>query len=160
MTLSRHHTLLSSVLFAALATLAGCGGEDGDDMMGPGLGTGSMSMTLDGQAWTAVAANVDNSNGIIVTAASNASGVAMGFAFLDNGPGTYTIGPGQVTNANHSTQGGNLWLASGSQGSGTLVVTTLTSTRVAGTFAFEMVAFAQETPPTRSITNGVFDIEF
>ena len=69
------------------------------------------------------------------------------------------IAANSPTNATYS-EGGNGWAATSAGGSGTITVTTLNAERVAGTFTFQVNAVGQHMPATRSITNGVFDIEF
>ena len=117
-----------------------------------------MSALVDGQAWTAVGALAVNSSGIVAIAGGEVSGAIISFAFLGSAPGSYTIGPNEPSNVGTYTTGFDNWQANPFLGSGTIVVTSLTADRIAGTFAFVGVSVAGATPMTRSITNGVFDV--
>ena len=163
---SMNHPVLP-VLILVLFLVAGCGGDD-DNPADPGGGNGGgtngvkMSATVDGSAWQAVTAYALNNGGIVAVGSSNENGeTGIGFGFQDNGTGTYTIGPGLIPNANITSLGGTSWSASSSNGSGTIVVTTLTADRIAGTFEFiaERITGTGE-PATRTVTNGTFDLEF
>ena len=58
-------------------------------------------------------------------------------------------------------QGGAAWAANPSGGSGTITVTALTSTRVAGTFQFTGAAVSGTgASATRQVTSGKFDLSF
>jgi len=139
-----------------LAALAACGGDD--DPTGPVLTQGPLSARVDGATWTAATAFATNSGGFVAVGASNLAGEAIGFALQGSTTGTYTIGPSIPTNAN-LTIGTNVWSAGPADGSGSIVITTLNATRVAGTFAFEVVS-GTGSPAMRSITQGTFDIDF
>jgi len=149
---------LCALLLASLGALLACGG---DSPAGPGnvLGNGPVTALVDGVAWTAVAAVATNGGGFIAVGASAAGGEGLGFAVQGTTTGTYNIGGTSPTNANYSI-GGSSWVAGGMTGSGSIVITTLTSTRVAGTFAFEAVSLTGGLPATKSVTQGMFDVTF
>lgn len=163
---SRYHYLLP-VLILVLTLAAGCGGDD-DNPTSPGGGNGGgtggvkMSATVDGTAWQAFTATAINNSGVIAIGSSNASGeIGIGFGFQDAGPGTYTIGPGQIATANVISLDGTGWVANDARGSGSIVVTTLTADRIAGTFEFTaMRTVGTGNPATRVVTDGSFDLEF
>lgn len=155
MPLRRRSSLQSILTALLLGTLVACGG---DSPAGPDLGTGPLSAKVDGAAWTAAAAFATNSGGFVAVGASNLAGEGIGFALQGSTTGTYTIGPSIPTNAN-LTIGSNVWTAGPGTGSGSVVIATLNSTHVAGTFTFEVVS-ATGTPATRSVTEGSFDISF
>ena len=67
------------------------------------------------------------------------------------------MGPSLANNATFN-EGALNWTAINTQGSGTITVTTLTADRVVGTFTFEVAAVGTQTPATRSLTNGTFDL--
>jgi len=149
--------LLRSILATlSLAAVVACGGDD--DPSGPVLTQGPLSARVDGATWTAATAFATNTGGFVAVGASNLAGEAIGFALQGATTGTYAVGPSIPTNFS-LTIGTNVWAAGPATGSGAVVITTLNATRVAGTFAFEVVS-GTRTPATRSITEGAFDIEF
>ena len=134
-----------------------------DDPAGPGGGDGDLSATIDGDDWTAdLAAVATRTNNVIGIGAGDSHGDrSIGIGFIDAGTGTYAISATNATNA-LLIEGQKSWAASaGVGGSGSLVITTLTATRVAGTFSFNVVPNANSgATGNRTITNGEFDIEF
>ena len=65
-------------------------------------------------------------------------------------------GPGGLGDNNLNT-----WSASSAQGSGSIVVTTLTPTRVVGTFSFVLQPdVATGASGTRTVTEGRFDLTY
>jgi hypothetical protein len=156
--MSRTLAVMSLLLF-----VAGCGGSD--NPAGPndpaGGGSGPMSARIDGAQWNAqMAFAVGSASGsVIAVSGADITGRAVGVAWLDEGLGTYTIGP--TTPANGVlNEGTGSWTTTG-QGSGTIVVTTRTPTRVAGTFTLTVGAIPNTTATgTRNITNGVFNVAF
>jgi len=155
-------------LAVAIALLSACGGggdpvsPDPSPGPGPGPTNGSMTARIDGNSWSALsiqAISTASSSNIISIGAANLQ-AAFGFAWIDNGPGTYTIGQAVGFNATLTVSAAN-YTAAGSLGSGTLTVTTRTAERVAGTFSFTMVPSAGSSGTgTRNVTNGVFDVRF
>lgn len=137
----------------------GTGGTGGGG--GSGGSTITMTATVDGQPWTAVSINAFDQSGIIVVGSSNVGGtIGIGFGFSSTGPGTYDVGLNEITNFNVTGLSGSSWGASGVRGSGTLTITTVTATRLVGTFEFTAPLVVGTGPPaTRVVTNGVFDLE-
>lgn len=137
-----------------LLAAAGCGS---DSPAGPGSGDGDLSARIDGQQWMATQVFAQASQGAIAVSGGRGQEV-LSFAWIDEGTGTYTIGSAVGTNGNFTTPNAG-WLAVTTLGSGSIVVTTRTADRVAGTFSFTLVP-AQGTQATgeRVITNGVFDV--
>ena len=120
-----------------------------------------MSAMVDGVQWTATVAFATTTGGIVAVGGSTAAGDGIGFAFQGATTGTYTLGAATVHTANYTDSGAaNVWAAGGPVGSGSIVVTTLTASRVAGTFSFQVVSSTGGTPATRSITQGSFDVAF
>ena len=136
-------------------TLVACGGKDST---GPQVTTGPLSAKVDGAAWTATIAFATNTGGFIAVGASNMATESIGFALQGTTTGTYSFGASIPTTAT-LTVGSDVWGAGGGIGSGSIVITALDGTHVAGTFAFEGVS-TTGTPATRSITEGTFDIDF
>jgi hypothetical protein len=158
-------------LLALLLLLAACGGssagpDDGGGGGGGGAGTNRLTATIDGQAFVAsqVQANpVSTVPGSLAfqgtqVVGSVARSMAIYLAFIP-GPGTYPLGMNIGT-----SPGGTVTVVSGTNGfttplsgaAGTITITTLTSTRVAGTFSY--VATATLGTATTTVTNGVFDV--
>jgi hypothetical protein len=148
-----------------IAFAAGCGS---DSPAGPGgaggPANGSLTAQIDGTAWTATTITplmpALGSGGLAVMAAGNPD-AAIGFGWMDQGPGTYTIPEAVGLNANLTLTAGGTWSARNDQGSGTVVVTTRTANRIVGTFQFVMPpAPSSNATGTRTITNGAFDVTF
>lgn len=145
-----------AVSFAML--LAACGSNE---PTGPApLANGTYRAKIDGADFNATsAAVIGGAGGLYSLGGGNASGRTVGFAWIDAGPGTYVIGTG-ATVGTHTYQG-QTWSASSAQGSGSIVVTTSTSTRVAGTFSFVLQPdVASGATGTRTVTQGVFDLTY
>ena len=125
------------------------------------LAKGSMGARIDGAAWNAtLAVSAVNSNGIIAIAGNDGTHT-LGFGLAANGTGTFTIGPLSATNGLLIQSGGAAWTANLARGSGTVTITSLTSTAVAGTFSFTLLP-SPGTPANANkvISDGVFNIKF
>lgn len=136
--------------------LAACGG----DANGPGnpFLNGTFEARINGADFDAVLATVVDLGGLVAVVAGNEAEDALSFSWEDAGPGTYTIGGGATTQSYYSV-GAAEWSAGDGQGSGSLVITTRTATRMAGTFAFVL----EPTPGsgatgTRTVTQGSFNL--
>ncbi len=149
-----------SALAVPVAILLAACGSDGPTGPAP-LANGTYSARIDGGEFNAMsAAVIGGAGGLYSLGGGNAAGQTIGFAWLDVGPGTYVIGGAATTIASH-THSGQTWSASTAQGSGSIVVTTSTSTRVAGTFSFVLPPDAASgATGTRTITQGVFDLTY
>lgn len=152
-----------TILTAALISLVGCG-EDPLLMTEPDvdLPGGSMSARIDGDAWTANAIlTVAYTGGILAFAGSDVTATTIGLGFIPTGPGTYTIGASQPTNANLSFGSSGSWSASSATGQGSVILTSFTANSAAGTFSFtaEPVSTTGATG-TKVVTEGVFDVVF
>jgi hypothetical protein len=158
---------LQLLSIALLASAFGCGGSDSNGVTNPNpqQTAGTMSARIDGVTWTAAAVAVAvNTNGIIISGAStNGIGVAVGASRV-LGTGTQTFGNGANFNALATmTTGTQSWSATGIQGSnssGSITLTTLTSTRAVGTFTFNAAALAGGAAGTKAVTSGAFDVKF
>jgi hypothetical protein len=158
------HLLLAGLVLAAL----GCG-KDGDptdpgDNTDPGnLAVGTFTARIDGQQWTAVApVAVTYVGGILALGGSSQNFTTIAFAVIASAPGTYAVGPTSPTNALMtigSTSG--TWVARSTGGSGSVTITTLTSTSAGGTFQFSMVPDGNgSNTGTKAVTNGAFNVTF
>jgi hypothetical protein len=139
------------------ATFVAC--SENDDPLGPGgLGgapNGTMTATLDGAPWSAVTITVTRGGGFLSVAGSNADPLAIGFTIQEAGPGTYPIGPGQVTSANVTILS-SVWTAA----TGQIVFTTIEADRVAGTFQFTAPLSVGSGAAERVVTAGSFDATY
>jgi hypothetical protein len=168
-------------LLAAVFLVAACAGGDsptdpndpGNGGGGGGGGTGSrMTATVDGQAWSAASAegavvalqHAPRSGGYIITGLESVTGAAGSILITINniaGPGTYPLGVDAVTVyggfAGITATGGRSWTTPISGAAGSITITALTTTRIAGTFNFTADATAGGATGTRVVTNGVFD---
>ena len=128
-----------------LGLVAGCGDGAGP---GGGDGDGFMRATIDGQAWESDALPLENGVqyttpgayaivGSKVQGGNDALSVVLSL-FNIRGPGTYPLGMGGGTVGGLGTIGsqGGSWSTLLSGSAGTVTITTLTSDRIAGTFAF------------------------
>jgi hypothetical protein len=153
------HRLLGA---ASLIVAVGCGGSDKAVTDPNPSGTGKdMSAKVDGGAWVATTVGTFKStNGLIISGTTAAIGISLGFSTIQ-GTGTQIIGGTGATGLGLVTTATQSWESNGQQGSGTVTLTTLTATRVVGTFTFTAPLFGTVGPPaTRTVTSGKFDVTF
>ncbi|HEY9384930.1 MAG TPA: hypothetical protein VIP80_15580 [Gemmatimonadales bacterium] len=155
-----------------LVLLGGCGSST----TGPGgNGIGTFSAVIDGVAWTSDAltlqvATSQSVPGYQLISGTKVSGqnyvnIMLTLGYI-GGTGTYPLGVNQGTNAGGSgavtSQTGGvlgLWNTGFSGAAGTVTITSLTSTRMAGTFQFTAPPQLGSTATgNRVVTNGVFDV--
>lgn len=110
-----------------------------------------MTARIDGEAFCGTFFDVQRGSGQVFVNSGGSGARAIGFTFPDQGPGTYTIAPGNSVAAG-VTLGTASFTAGQGSGSGTIVITTLTGTRVAGTFQLTVVGAS-----TVNVTQGAFD---
>ena len=145
---------------AAAVLWVACGG-------GGGGGGGAMTASVDGQAFsatTATAAAASSSAVAVYTltgtqvSGSTARSIALSLYNI-SGPGTYPLGVNSTNFGGTASflDGSSSWFTPLDGVAGTAIVTSLTSSRIAGTFSFTA---ASAVPPisTRSVTSGAFDL--
>jgi hypothetical protein len=152
-----------------LATL-GCGNDGdpmdpGDNNNDPGsLPAGTFTARIDGQQWTAAAPLAAAYNGgVFALGGSNSQLTTIAFAVITNGqPGTYPIGPTIPTNGILTIgASGPTWIASAQGGSGSIIITSISTTGATGTFSFNMIANGTSgSTGTKTVTNGAFNVTF
>jgi hypothetical protein len=151
------------VLVGAIGAIAGCGGSTS-----PGLnqGGGQFSATIDGVAWsspalyqsgTATASGSYTFSG--TTGSSNPVGMAFSLYWI-GAPGTYPLGvggtvPGGIANI---TSGAVGWSTPLSGAAGTVTITAVSATRIAGQFSYIATPLFGSPTNNRTVTNGVFDL--
>jgi len=155
----------------AFLMLAACGGGDDGNDPGGGGGSGPFTAVVEGEAWSADELTITAQTvpavpgGFVLTGTqvSNSSDVRTISLSLYNirGTGTYALGVlanviGGIGSYGESVSGTGAGFSTPLTGSaGTVTLTVLTATRIAGTFAFEATDNAAA---TRSITEGQFDV--
>ena len=156
-------TLMRVATPVLLLAAIGCGGDN----TGPnGQTNGDMTAKIDGASFTSVTTLAQRNAGgnagtIIAVSGADSHGTGLGFAFVDAGVGSYPIGGLTATNATVLDATGKVWTAGATGGSGTLTITALDATHVAGTFAYSAVASAGTgATGTKAVTEGVFDVTF
>ena len=144
-----------------LLLAAACGGDDDDPLDVNPNDNGSMSARVDGNAFTAFSTAATFSNGVLAVSGVQVSpSQAITFGVAATAPGTFTVAQTSAVNGIY-VSGNASWLASGNVGSGTVIITTLNSTRAVGSFNFVMQAQAGSgATGTRTITQGAFDVRF
>ena len=149
-----------------LAQLACGGGNPSDPSQGSEVPLGTLRATFDGVPYIGTASAVSHSH-------PNASkptivtGTLVTFLFgfdLPDRIGTTSVGPGSVLSATFGTSDSTgapsaVWSAWGTSGSGSVTVTTLTSTRTSGTFFFNLAPDDGATG-IKVVTKGVFNVGF
>ena len=125
----------------------------------------SLSFKIDGSLLTATSVTATFTNGILAIGGGDVSKqTILGFAVTPSsaGAGTYTLGP--LSSANALLQLGNPvlgWDAAVGIGSGTIVVSAISSTSASGTFSFNLIALPNTAATgTKAITEGVFNVKF
>lgn len=160
-------------LGALLALALACGGSN----TGPsGNGIGTFTATIDGAAWASDAPTLQVSSsatipgtlvisGTKVISATNYTSLALFLGYIA-GPGTYPLGVNQGTTAGGggsvtSQASGvlGIWSSGFSGAAGTVTITSLTSTRMTGTFQFTALPQSgSQASGNRVVTNGSFDV--
>lgn len=163
-----------------LPLLVACGGGDGDSPTGPGPSTtvGTFTASIDGTPWVStvnqVAGGGSGSNqvpGVItmtgtrVVSATNYTTITLTLGYIA-GTGNYPLGvnPGSTAGgigAVFAPQGSSFgtWSTNLTGSAGTVTVTSLTSSRIVGTFQFTAPPQSfTTTTGTRVVTSGTFDM--
>lgn len=165
--------LIAAVVSISLAA-CGAGNNSGSispaapgDQTTPGASPslGTMRAKVDGKTWTAATVSVARySYGFLEIVGTDSSSPPQGIGInvSVDGPGTYQLSQLEEASAYALLGiGDSVWQASNVAGSGTITVSSLTSTGASGTFSL-----ALEPKPnnpaigTKSITDGTFNINF
>jgi hypothetical protein len=152
----------SAALAALLLLVAACG----DDPAAPDAGDSRMSARIDGTAWTSDP--LPGSDVVIhalpgayqIDGRRIAGGSAMTMTLYNvRGPGTYPlgVGPTGVGGLAQYIEAGSGWATPLSGASGSVTVSTLSETAIAGTFSFTAEPIVGGATGTRSATEGRFD---
>jgi hypothetical protein len=137
--------------------LAACGGDERDTTITE-AGTPGMRATVDGAAWTSTVApsTVTNNQLLILNGSDGTTRITIGvspaiaprsFALLAGGGSSAIVGRDSAA-----------WSTNAPGGSGTVRITSITPTRVAGTFSFVAPAAGGGATGTRRVAGGTFDV--
>jgi len=154
---------------AAVVALGSCGGGDSG---GPNGGGSGFTAKVDGVSWEAlpisIAANAIAGlpGALLVLGTDNSTGSSRSITItLQNisGPGTYALGVGSDVIGGIGLYGeaGEGWITENTGMAGTVILTTLTADRIAGTFEYDAdPGNNNNVGGTRRVTQGRFDLPF
>lgn len=143
----------AGILFAmaCAAAIAGCSSSDSTNV------TTGMSAKINGASWGATGPAFTYSGNTLSVAGFDLNyTITFSIAGL-TAPGTFAIGTQPVVLFIVSKAPSSGWDTFGAGATGTVTVTTLTATHVAGTFSFSAIAQSGTTGPM-VVTQGAFDI--
>jgi hypothetical protein len=154
---------------ASLALVAAaCSGDDEGDPTGPNgngnvNGDGNVTATVNGVSWRSARAGdrvTRNGQFYGISAVNPPYALVLGIGNV-TGPGTFSLnlatGNGSSAIISNATGG---WGTAFSGGTGTVTVTVLTASRIAGTFSFDAVPGSGSATGTMQVRNGTFDLTF
>ncbi|MEZ4703258.1 MAG: DUF6252 family protein [Rhodothermales bacterium] len=149
------------LVMTLLVFVAACDSNDDEEQQQ--LANGFMNARIEGQSWNAnVTVFAIAQGGVFGVSGADASGKTIGLGGLAQ-LGPQTIGPTSPANATYSETAGATvvqWSAGIAAGSGTITVTELDGTHIAGTFSYVAEASATTgATGTKTITEGSFDIK-
>jgi hypothetical protein len=147
---------------ALLPILAACGSET-TEPGGGGPSTSAFSATVEGRAWDASGGSVTATPGgiFVMTGVEVTTSLALSMTLYHIGaPGTYPLGVGG------SVPGGLAQVVAGSSGwstplsgaAGSVTITAVSPTRIAGTFSFVAAGATPGLTSTRTVTAGSFNL--
>jgi hypothetical protein len=163
--------IIVSITILIFVLLIGCSGSNSSAesrttttslKQSSNAGNGSMSAKIDGSTWNSVATTATYNNGSLIISGADTSNPphALGMGVVATGPGTFQVNQQSPANAT-LINGSATWVASIVGGSGTIIITSLTSTSVSGTFSFTMIPTPGSTSSgNKVITEGVFNVTF
>jgi Family of unknown function (DUF6252) len=161
--LTRRPHIALAVAVVATWALTSCGGGGGGGPTG-NTGAGSMSARIDGASWTSTSSSANATTGGIFTLtgvqATSGTGVSMTLYYI-GAPGTYPLGVGGVVAGGLASvvAGSAGWSTPLSGNAGTVTITAVSATRIAGTFAFTAPLVTGTSAVTsRAVTQGQFDL--
>ena len=165
----RRSTLHRFASLAVAVAMTACGGSDPAGPDDTGNGQFRFTAKIDGAAWASDAGVERVGVPVSVPGIFALTGTKLGangytvVISLYNipGPGTYPLGVGVSVaggNALISTAAGG-WRTPQTGADGSITITTLTASRMEGTFSFTAVAFTGSVTGTKTVTDGAFTLE-
>jgi hypothetical protein len=144
----------------AFTFASACGGGSGDDdPQGPN-GNENMTAEIDGDDWAGMGNAARSAGGIYtITAAQGTEGISLQL-FNIPGPGTYPLGMNATGFGGTGLVSlpGAGWSTPLNGRSGSVTLTTVTDTRIIGTFQYDATPLNGSATGTREVTNGEFDM--
>lgn len=142
----------------AFAFVMACGDDGGD----PPVGAGRMTASIDGTAFSGtLAVQATRSGTLLSISAVGSSSRQLSLNLTGvTATGTIAIGAGSTSMGQYSS-GTQTWVSSLAGGSGSVVLTTLTTTHATGTFSFTAIpSTSTGATGNKSVTSGTFDVTF
>ena len=160
----RRFSLFTAVVIGLASSACGSSGTSTfDPNLGGLLTNGSFKATINGTAWSPIGTVIVSRVGGGLTMAATSTTYVMSIVVLNvSGPGTTTLNA-SVHNGSHaavSAAGQGAWDTGNTSGTGSVVVTTLTSNHVVGTFSFDAPPNGTSTSSTLHVTSGTFDLTY
>jgi hypothetical protein len=136
-----------------------------NDTTGPAAtgGGAAFAAKIDGTPWTSLTSSTAvtaSASGTFTIIGANSAGVGLSLSLFNvAGPGTYELGIGPTLTGGLATSSGGAasWSTPLTGAAGTLTVSTVSVTRIAGTFSFVATPVYGSTT-NRTITEGTFDL--
>ncbi|MDO7875620.1 hypothetical protein Q5H93_12825 [Hymenobacter sp. ASUV-10] len=161
----RFSSVVRPLALAALVALGACSSDKKDDPT-PTTPTNGFTWTTDGTNYASTTVVKSVAGGAMALLGQYKAPNNDTYNVTINVPataGTYAVGANGTTGtlASYATTIGSTttsYVASGSYGSGSVVVTSVTATEIVGTFTFTGEAFAPA-GATKALTNGKFNIK-
>lgn len=157
---------LSALLPGLLLVATSCGGSSSTDVpvTSVPLLNGTFAASINGAAWSAegrVAVVRGAGNSLIMGAASLTRSLSLTLIGA-SAPGTYSMAYTTATLPSFAimSSAGAAWTTNTTGGTGSVVVTVLTSSRVAGTFSFDAPPSPGQGTTTAHVTGGTFDVTY
>ena len=154
----------NSLALASLLLLGACSKKSDDPTSTPAATTYATTWTADGKNYTATTSNGAVTNNMLIIGAGQVVSSSESYSLTLSVPasvGTAVIGTSGPYSAGYGTIIGGTttsYIAASSLGSGTVTVTTLSSTEIIGTFSFTAVSTTKATS-TKTVSNGKFAIK-
>jgi hypothetical protein len=152
-----------AVAASLLLFAAACGKDSSGPSGGVTLNNGTFAGTIDGATYAPLVVNITQtasaSATIVAMGAADGQGRGLGWAFFVNGPGTYGINQTAGNNATFVDGTSSWYGGSGINGSsGSLTITSISATRVVGSFSLTLIAQPGTTATGTRTINASFDI--
>ncbi len=139
---------------------AACGGDSSTNP-GPLGNGGTMRATIDGTAFASTFSSAVAIAGGIFTITGSQGATAISFSLYSIGaPGTYPLGVGGSVAGGIATLSAapSSWSTPLSGAAGTVNISAVSATRIAGTFNFSAAPIIGQTGASRAVTAGSFDV--